>query len=146
MKKMIDIRLLSTCIIAGVPRSPVEGLQTVPEDEGKRLIDLGMAVDAGDDVEREDDPGDGLEARAMTDKKLRALAEKEGVVVKGDADRPTIVAAIRARRALFDGTGIDPMDDAGLWKIVEDEKIDATNAGDTASLILAITSGRAPAA
>jgi hypothetical protein len=141
--KMMAIRLLTTCIIAGLPRSPVEGIQTVPEPEGKRLIDLKMAEAAEGDVEREDaDPGDGLEAKGMTEKKLRELAGAEGATVEGDADKPTIIAAIRARRALFADTGIDPVSDDQLRKEAADEGYTVADGADTGALILAIASGR----
>jgi hypothetical protein len=49
--KFVAIRLLATCMIAGLPRSPAEGLQTVPEADAKRLIEAGQAVDAEADAE-----------------------------------------------------------------------------------------------
>jgi hypothetical protein len=45
------IRLLATAIIAGFPRSPVEGLQIVSDEDAKRLIDAGQAEEAEDQVE-----------------------------------------------------------------------------------------------
>lgn len=51
MTKMVAIILLQTCMIAGLPRSPVEGVQIVPEDEAERLIDQGMAEIADMEIE-----------------------------------------------------------------------------------------------
>jgi hypothetical protein len=48
--KTVIIRLLATAMIDGVPRSPVEGLQTVSEAEAERLIEAGQAEDASDEV------------------------------------------------------------------------------------------------
>ena len=47
--KLVTIALLQTCMIAGLPRSPVEGNQTVPEDEAKRHFDSVLAVFVNDD-------------------------------------------------------------------------------------------------
>lgn len=141
---MKDIRLLQTAYIRGIPRSPAEGIQTVDDAEAAHLIKEGVAEDASGDVEREEDLGDGLEARSMTEKKLRTLADKEGAAVEGDADKGTIVAAIRARRALFEGTGIDPATDDDLRKIAADEKVDVSAVVDTAALVSVIAAARVP--
>lgn len=140
--KMKMIRLVSTDFIRGVPRSPIEGIQTVDEAEYDRLIAAGHK-DAEADVSREDDDGDGLEAKGMTERKLRDIAKREGTIVEGDADKPTIIAAIRSRRELFAGTGVDIASDEDLRKVASDESLTVPDGADTAGLIGAIAQGRA---
>lgn len=96
MTKLVAISLLQTCMIAGLPRSPVEGVQFVTPEEADRLIEANQATLAeieGDDAE---DEGDGLDA--MSVKNLRALAKAEGATVEGDANTDAVIAAIRAHR------------------------------------------------
>lgn len=91
------IRLLQTCIIAGLPRSPVEGLQRVTEEEADRLIAANMAQDASDEVDEDDVDDDGLDSVKVAD--LRKLAADENIELAADANKPAILAAIRKGRA-----------------------------------------------
>lgn len=94
--KLVAITLLQTCIIAGLPRSPVEGVQTLPDDEARNLVDSGMAEYA--DIEDEDE-GDDLDKLGVT--KLRSLAKEEGVTVPEftkETEKAVTIAAIRAKR------------------------------------------------
>lgn len=96
MTKLVAIALLQTCMIAGLPRSPVEGNQTVPEDEAERLVKSGMAAYL---EEEEQDEGDGLDKLGVT--ALRKLVKEEGVTVPEftkETERAITVAAIRAKR------------------------------------------------
>jgi hypothetical protein len=91
------ITLLSTCIIAGLPRSPIEGIQTVEEDEANRLIDAGMAEDADVDVDVDGgEEGDGLDDMKVP--ALRELAKTENVTIEGDANKASIIESIRRHR------------------------------------------------
>lgn len=90
---MKDIILLATAMIAGVPRSPIEGLQTVTDEEAARLIEAGQAQLADDDG----DEGDGLDGMKVPD--LRTLAKDESVELPAKADKAGIIIAIREKRA-----------------------------------------------
>ena len=91
---MKNIRLLQTCMIAGLPRSPAEGIQTVNDADAERLIDAGMAEDAEVDVDDVSDDLDGLKKPA-----LLAIAGTEEVHLEDGATVAQIREAIRAKRA-----------------------------------------------
>ncbi len=97
MTKLVAITLLQTCIIAGLPRSPVEGNQTVPEDDAKRLVEAGMAVYFEDGEEQVED--DGLDKLGVT--ALRKIVKDEGVTVPEftrETEKAVTIDAIRAKR------------------------------------------------
>ena len=140
--KFYPVRLLQTAMIAGKPRSPAEGIQMVSQEERDRLIAARQAEDAEADVDRKDDDGgDGLDGKTVKD--LRALAKTEGATIEGDANKATILTAIRDRRALFDGSGIDVGPDDGLRTLAGKEGFTVADDADTAALIAAIRDGRA---
>lgn len=87
--KMVSITLLATCMIAGVPRSPVEGVQTVPEDDAERLIDSGMA-----ELADEEDAFADLDTKTV--EQLRAIAHEHEIDLEGKTKKADIIAAIRA--------------------------------------------------
>jgi hypothetical protein len=152
MMKLKAITLLSTCIIAGLPRSPIEGVQTVPEDEANRLIEAGMAEDASGDVEVEDE-NDGLDAMKVP--ALRSLAADEGITLAGGANKATIIAAIRsAREDEARGNadrdhddegaddGLDEMTVAELRALADEEKVAIEGDANKASIVAAIRTAR----
>lgn len=94
MSKRVFITLLQTCMIAGLPRSPVEGVQEVDAGEAKRLVDAGMAEMA--DVGGDDADDDGLDGKTV--KELRDLAKADEVKVESDANKAALIAAIRKHR------------------------------------------------
>jgi hypothetical protein len=95
---MKTIILLGAAVIAGIVRYPVEGPQTLADDEADRLIEVGQAEEAEDDIEPEiDEAGEDLEAMTLPD--LGILVTKEGVPLNGATKKADIIAAIRAHRA-----------------------------------------------
>lgn len=138
--KLVHITLLATCMIAGLPRSPVEGVQTVPEDEAKRLVDAKMAEFA--EVEGEEADDDGLDKLGIT--KLRVLAKDEGVTVPEftkENEKELTVAAIRAKRDAPN----DQLDTLSPEKLRETAKAEGVEFADDATddvIIAAITSKR----
>jgi hypothetical protein len=98
--KFVAIRLLATCMIAGLPRSPAEGLQTVPEGEAKRLIEAGQAVDAEADAEtalRDPSvPPGSFDAEAFIGRSLDQISDEE-IAGLSDADREAVRRAEQDR-------------------------------------------------
>ena len=94
------IRLLATCMIAGLPRSPAEGVQTVPEDEALRLIEAGQAVDADQDVEGAglgdtSTGGNAFDAGKFVGRKVEDISDEDIAALSAD-DRDAVVAAEKA--------------------------------------------------
>lgn len=143
--KLVTIALLQTCMIAGLPRSPVEGNQTVPEDEAKRHVDSGMAEYVNDDGE-DSEESDGLDKLGVT--KLRALAKEEGVTVPEftkDTEKDVTIAAIRAKRDNPDDR-LDAMTPEKLRETATAEGVEFAADADDAAVIDAITKKRTEAA
>lgn len=144
MKKMVFITLLQTCMIAGLPRSPVEGAQEVPEDEAKRLVDAGMAEIAEiADTDAEDD--DDLDKKSIKD--LKALLKSEGGEAAGNATKDDLIAAINAgrERNAF-AVELGALDKAGLVARAKADDVTHAEDADEAALREAITAKRFPPA
>ena len=139
--KLYPVRLLQTAMTGAKPRSPAEGTQMVTKPGRARLVEVRQAENAADDVDTDDEAGDGLDRQTVD--KLRKLAGDEGAEVDAKAKKAAVLAAIRERRALFDGTGVEVGPDDDLRKIVADEEIDVAEDADTAALLAAIAQARA---
>jgi hypothetical protein len=143
MSKMRNIRLLATSIIAGVPRSPAEGIQTVTAEEAEHLIANDQAVDAEDEVDH-GDAGDGLDGKSVKD--LREIAKAETVEIDAGAKKADIVAAIRAKRQAGVPSSVQPDDglelstDEALAEIVTTEEVSVPEGADRAGIVAAIRS------
>lgn len=144
---MKAIRLLKTTMIAGLPRSPAEGIQTVAPDEAKRLIALGMAMDADFEIDLADEHDDGLEAKNV--KTLRKLAKDEGADVEGDANKDAVIAAIRAKRAADAAASspgsdddLDGKDEAALREIATAEEVEIAADTSVEDIVAAIRAKR----
>lgn len=145
MSKMIYVRLLSTAIIAGVPRSPVEGIQSVSDDEAKRLVDAGQAEYADGDVDQSDSDfdanSDGLDKKNKA--ALAKIAKDESITLETDANKATMIAAIRKGRSDRDfATTLDGLDEAALRKHAEDAGITLEDDLDEAGIRAAIIDQR----
>lgn len=66
MPKLVAISLMQTCIIGGLPRSPVEGVQYVSEEEAERLIEQNMAQLATVDTDEDAPPPKNARRAAAT--------------------------------------------------------------------------------
>jgi hypothetical protein len=143
MRKRVIITLLATCMIAGLPRSPVEGAQEVDEDEAKRLVDAGMAELADIEVADEDD-GDGLDKRTVT--QLKVIATNEKVEIASGANKDAMLEAIRNHRdRVAARQTLDDADRAKLAEIAKTEGVEFTDATDDAALRDAIFAKAFPA-
>lgn len=119
--RLIAITLLQTCMIAGLPRSPVEGVQTVPEDEAERLVDSNMAeyADMGDG-----DEDDSIGLQSLSIKELVELAALEGVAIKSRASKPELLSAIGDHRdRVAAKKTLDEADRAKLAEIATSEGV-----------------------
>jgi hypothetical protein len=88
---MKELRLTAPRVIDGVVRYPTEGLIPVEDDQvAQQLIDDKAAEDPDATVH---DDLDGMKVA-----QLRETAEREGVQLEGDANKATIIQAIRAKR------------------------------------------------
>lgn len=95
---MKTVRLLGPSIIAGAVRYPIEGPQTLPDDDADRLIEAGTAEEDDETAPEIDEDGDeDLEAMTLPD--LGILVTKEGVPLNGATKKADIIEAIRAHRA-----------------------------------------------
>lgn len=142
--KMVSISLLATCMIGGLPRSPVEGVQTVPEDEAKRLVEANMAEFAdisGDDGE-DGVAGDDLDDKTVA--QLTAIAKEESVTLPDKPKKADIVAAIRAKRDAADDR-LDAMDEAKLRETAAAETVAVADEAKPEDIIAAIRAKRAEA-
>lgn len=142
MKKTVFITLLQTCMIAGLPRSPVEGPQEVDPGEAKRLVDSGMAEFA--DIADEED-GDELGKKSVKD--LVALLKAEGGEAKGNAGKAELIAAIGAarERKAFEAE-LAALDKDGLIARAKADEVEHAEDADEAALRDAITAKRFPTA
>lgn len=143
MAKLVAIALLQTCMIAGLPRSPAEGNQTVPESDAKRLVDAGMAEVV--EIEGEDE-GDGLDKMGITN--LRKLAKDEGVTVPNftkETEKGVTIAAIRAKREAPNDR-LDAMTPEKLRETAKAEGVEFADDATDAAIIEAITTKRREAA
>ncbi len=143
MKTLVNIILLQTCMIAGVPRSPVEGVQTVPcdrDDPDDYIVGLVAAKQADwADIEGEEEPADDLDKKNL--KQLRTIAKDEGATVEGDANKATIIAAIRAKRDAPNDR-LDAMDEAQLRETAASEGVEIAEGDGVDAIIEAITKKR----
>lgn len=126
MSKRVYITLLQTCMIAGLPRSPAEGVQEVDKKDADRLIDANMAeladmsgeaVGDGDD----DDHEDHLESRSV--KQLRAIAKRGSITVPTNATKPQLIEAIRLGVREQARDQLKGYDRERLLEIVKDEEL-----------------------
>lgn len=146
MTKLVAITLLQTCMIAGVPRSPVEGVQTVPAADAERLVEAKQAEYADVGQDEAADEGDGLDKLGIT--KLRALAKDEGVTVPEftkETEKDITISAIRAKRENPDDR-LDAMKPEKLRDTAKAEGVEFAADADDAAVIEAITKKRAEAA
>ena len=110
---MRTISLLATCMIAGLPRSPVEGVQTVDDDEGQRLVDAGMAEFVEIEDAGESEEGDGLDKKTVT--QLKKIVKDDKITVEGATDKDGLIAAIRKHREQIAAPdGLDDLADDAL--------------------------------
>ena len=129
MSKRVIITLLATCMIAGLPRSPVEGAQEVDEDEAKRLIDAGMAEMADMGAEPDDADVDGLDEMKVPD--LKRVAEAEQIGFSSSISKADLIAAIRDGRDRADAkTTLAGFDRAKLIEIAAGDEVEV---GDDAT-------------
>lgn len=143
MSKRVIITLLQTCMIAGLPRSPIEGAQEVDEAEAQRLVEAGMAELA--DIQPADDAGGG-DLSENTVKQLREIAKVEGVEVASGADKAALIAAIedhREERELA-REELDGFDLAKLREIAEAGEVDIAADADEATIRDALMADRFP--
>lgn len=143
--KLVVITLLQTCMIAGLPRSPAEGNQTVPESEAKRLVDARMAELVDVETEAEDE-GDGLDKLGIT--KLRSIAKDEEVTVPKfvkETEKEITIAAIRAKREAPNDR-LDAMTPEKLRETAKAEDVEFADDATDAAIIEAITKKRGEAA
>lgn len=123
MSKRVFITLLQTCMIAGLPRSPAEGVQEVPVDEAKRLIDANMAELADMDGAGEESDDDGLEQMKVPE--LKKLAEAEQVQLGSGTGKADLIAAIRGSRDRADAkAALADFDRDKLIEIANTEKVE----------------------
>lgn len=123
MSKRVFITLLQTCMIAGLPRSPAEGVQEVPVDEAKRLIDANMAEMADMDGAGEDADDDGLEKMKVPE--LKKIADAEKVEFGSGTSKADLIAAIRGSRDRADAkVALAGFDRDKLIEIANTEKVE----------------------
>jgi hypothetical protein len=126
MSKRVFITLLQTCMIAGLPRSPAEGVQEVPVDEAKRLIDANMAELADMDGAGEDGDDDGLEKMKVPE--LKKLAEAEQVEFGSGTSKADLIAAIRGSRDRADAkAALAEFDRDKLIEIAKTEEVEVAD-------------------
>lgn len=94
-QKLVPVMPTQTIMVGGVPRSPIEGVQYVTEDEANRYVAAKMAEYADDvvDLGSEDDDGDrggAFDADTFIARKLDEISDDEiGALT------PDQVAAVR---------------------------------------------------
>lgn len=126
MTKLVAIRLLQTCMIGSLPRSPVEGVQFVPKDEADRHIGAGMAELADVDGDDAGSEADGLDKLKLPE--LKKLADAEKVVLRANATRADFIAAIRDSRDRVEAKEtLSVFDRAKLLEIVKDDEVEVAD-------------------
>lgn len=126
MSKRVFITLLQTCMIAGLPRSPAEGVQEVDAADAKRLIDANMAelADMGGDGEDTDD--DGLDKQTVA--QLKKLATDEKAEFAANASKADLISVIREGRDRADAKeALAGFDRAKLLEIAATDEVEVAD-------------------
>ena len=129
MNKRVFITLLQTCMIAGLPRSPAEGVQEVDKAEAERLIEAKMAEYADMGGDDEDADSDGLDKMKLPE--LKKLADAEKVEFSAKTTKAELIASIRESRDRADAKAALASFDRE--KLIEITKTDEVEVADDAT-------------
>jgi hypothetical protein len=142
---MKNIILLMTCMINGLPRSPVEGVQTVSDEEAKRFVEAKQAKYA-DDFDGDGDVDENDLAK-KTVKQLNEIATAEGVTIPNGANKAALIQAIvdHREKAGKQGDDLDGKAIEDLREIAKSEDVELADDATPEVAIAAIREKRAKA-